>query len=68
MNFIARMLASREIAEAERRAAEARARLAATLKPCPEIRERRLRQMGPERRARAERNAREIADLIGGAL
>ena len=42
--------------------------IAATLKPCPEIRERRLRQMSPERRARAERNAREIADLIGGAL
>lgn len=45
----------------------ARRRLAATLKPCPEIRERRLRQMSPERRARAERNAREIAEMIGGA-
>lgn len=45
----------------------ARRRLAATLKPCPEIRERRLRQMTPERRARPERNAREIAEMIGGA-
>ena len=44
----------------------ARRRLAATLKPCPEIRARRLRQMTPERRARAERNARAVAELIGG--
>lgn len=45
----------------------ARRRLAATLKPCPEIRERRYRAMSPERRARAERNAAEIDALIGGA-
>lgn len=53
MNFIKRYLARR--------------RLKATMKPCPEIRERRLRQMSPERRARAERNAREIAELIEAA-
>lgn len=52
MKFIRRMLARR--------------RLAKSLKPCPELRERRLRQMSPERRARAERNAAEIAELIGG--
>ncbi len=46
----------------------ARRRLAATLKPCPEIRERRYRAMSPERRARAERNARAVAEMIGGAL
>lgn len=45
----------------------ARRRLAKLMKPCPELRERRYRQMSPERRARAERNAAEIADLIGGA-
>lgn len=45
----------------------ARRRLAKSLKPCPEIRERRFRAMSPERRARAERNAREIAEMIGGA-
>lgn len=45
----------------------ARRRLAATLKPCPELRERRLRQMTPERRARAERNAADIDQLLGGA-
>lgn len=45
----------------------ARRRLAATLKPCPEIRERRYRAMSPDRRAKAERNAREIAEMIGGA-
>ncbi len=45
----------------------ARRRLARSLKPCPEIRERRFRAMTPERRARAERNAREIAEMIGGA-
>lgn len=44
----------------------ARRRLAKSLKPRPEIRERRYRQMSPERRARAERNAAEIAALIGG--
>lgn len=53
MNMIRRMLARR--------------RLAKTMKPCPELRERRSRQMSPERRAPAERNAAEIADLIGGA-
>lgn len=53
MNLIRRMLARR--------------RLRKLMKPCPEIRERRLRQMTPERRARAERNAREIEALIGGA-
>jgi len=52
MKFIRRMLARR--------------RLARSLKPCPEIRERRFRAMSPERRARAERNAREIAEMIGG--
>ena len=46
----------------------ARRRLERSLKPCPELRERRMRQMDPERRARAERNAAEIAALIGGAL
>lgn len=46
----------------------ARRRLARSLKPCPELRERRYRQMSPERRARAERNAAEIAALIGGGL
>jgi hypothetical protein len=59
MNIIARMLA-------RRRSAKATKRLAATLKPCPEIRERRLRQMSPQRRARAERNAAAIAEMIGG--
>lgn len=54
MNIITRMLARR--------------RLAKSLKPCPELRERRYRQMSTERRARAERNAVEIADLIGVAL
>ena len=54
MKFIRRLLSRR--------------RLVRSLKPCPEIRERRLRQMSPERRARAERNAREIADMIGGVL
>lgn len=44
----------------------ARRRLAATLKPNPDLRQRRYRQMSPERRARAERNAREIAEMIGG--
>lgn len=53
MNMITRMLARR--------------RLAKSLKPCPELRERRYRQMSPDRRARAERNAREIAEIIGGA-
>ena len=52
MNFIKRYLARR--------------RLAATMKPNPELRERRYRQMSPERRARAERNAAEIEALIGG--
>lgn len=52
MKFIRRMLARR--------------RLAKSLKPCPELRERRMRQMNAERRARAERNAAEIAQLIGG--
>lgn len=53
MKFIRRMLARR--------------RLAKSLKPCPELRERRMRQMSAERRERAERNAAEIAQLIGGA-
>lgn len=53
MNIITRMLARR--------------RLAKSLKPNPELRKRRLAQMSPERRARAERNAAEIAELIGGA-
>jgi hypothetical protein len=41
-------------------------RLAKSLKPNPNLRTRRLAQMSPERRARAERNAAEIAELIGG--
>jgi regulator of protease activity HflC (stomatin/prohibitin superfamily) len=53
MNIIRRMIARR--------------RLAKSLKPCPELRERRYRQMSAERRARAERNAAEIAAMIGGA-
>lgn len=63
MNIIARMLARRRAPQPEPTPAE---RLAATLKPCPEIRERRLRQMSPQRRARAERNAAAIAEMIGG--
>lgn len=66
MNFIDRMIARRHAAEFQRRIDEARDRLEQTLKPCPEIRERRLRQMSPERRARAEHNARVIAEMIGG--
>lgn len=53
MNIIRRMLARR--------------RLAKSLKPCPEIRERRYRAMTPERRERAKRNAQIVADIIGGA-
>lgn len=45
----------------------ARRRLTNSLKPCPELRERRMRQMEPERRARAERNAAIVAELLGGA-
>ena len=44
----------------------ARRRLAATMKPCPEIRERRLRQMSPERRERAIRNMALIAAELRG--
>ena len=53
MNILTRMLARR--------------RLAKTLKPCPELRARRLAQMGPERAARHRRNMAEIQDEIGGA-
>lgn len=60
MNIIARMLA-------RRRSAKATKRLAATLKPCPEIRERRLRQMAAERKARCLRNMAAIQAEIGGA-
>lgn len=45
----------------------ARRRLAATLKPCPEIRARRLAQMSIERKARCLRNMNEIQREIGGA-
>lgn len=45
----------------------ARRRLSKLMKPCPELRKRRLAQMSPERRARALRNAAEIEALIGGA-
>lgn len=45
----------------------ARRRLAKTLKPCPELRARRLAQMSPERRERALRNAAEIEQMLGGA-
>ena len=46
----------------------ARRRLERTLKPCPEIRERRLRQMTPERRDRYLRNMASIhAELRGPA-
>lgn len=44
----------------------ARRRLKATMKPCPEIRERRLRQMSPERRERAIRNMALIAAELRG--
>ncbi len=53
MKFIRRMLARR--------------RLARSLKPCPELRARRLAQMSPERKARCLRNMAEIQREIGGA-
>ena len=43
-------------------------RLAATLKPCPELRARRLAQMDPARAARCRKNMAEIQAEIGGAL
>ena len=43
----------------------ARRRLAKTLKPCPEIRTRRIAQMSPERAARYERNRAEIEAELG---
>lgn len=64
MNIIARMLARRRAPQPEPTPAE---RLAATLKPCPEIRERRLRQMSAERKARCLRNMAAIQAEIGGA-
>lgn len=44
----------------------ARRRLEATMKPCPELRARRLAQMSPERRERAIRNMASIADELRG--
>lgn len=44
----------------------AQRRLRKLMKPCPELRERRLRQMSPERAERYRRNMAEVADLIGG--
>lgn len=44
----------------------ARRRLERSLKPCPELRERRLRQMSPERAERYRRNAAEIEQMLGG--
>ena len=40
-------------------------RLAASLKPQPGLQARRMAQMGPERRARAERNHAAIAEELG---
>lgn len=53
---------------AERRRNAARRRLAATMKPCPEIRARRLAQMHGARKLRYLRNISDIAaELRGGA-
>lgn len=52
MKFLRRMLARR--------------RLARSLKPCPELRARRMAQMSAERKARYLRNIAEIQGEIGG--
>ena len=51
MNILTRMLARR--------------RLAKSLKPCPELRARRLAQMSPERAERYRRNMAAIQDEMG---
>jgi hypothetical protein len=51
---------------AERRRNAARRRLEATMKPCPEIRERRLKHMSPKRAERAMRNMALIAAELRG--
>lgn len=50
---------------ARRRAKIAAQRLAATLKPCPELRARRLAQMDAERAERCRKNMAEIQAEIG---
>lgn len=65
MNIITRMLARRRAPQPQPEPTPAE-RLAVTLKPCPEIRARRLAQMSPERKARCLRNMAAIQAEIGG--
>lgn len=58
MNMISEFLA-------RRRAKIAAQRLAATLKPCPELRARRLAQMDAKRAERCRKNMAEIQAEIG---
>ena len=44
----------------------AQRRLRKLMKPCPELRERRLRQLSAERAERYRRNAAEIEQMLGG--